>query len=372
MDLSRSGRVVTAIVVLAVASFVAVGTASPAHADSVRDDAWYLEDLRITEAHRITKGKGVVVAVVDSGVDPTHPDIVGNVLPGVDIFTGEPPARGRDGYTAYHGTAMAGLIAGHGHGPGRRSGVLGIAPEAKILPVKVTRPEGLSTGREVASGIEWALSLGADVISVSLQTPTETLIDRAVKKAWNMGVPVLGATGNDGPSGMQFVRGVIPVTAIGSDGGFVEGLQPMWKPIGVAAPGGDIPTAREGGYWTNTGTSNSAAIAAGVMALIKARYPDDEIAHTYRRIRVTADDRGVGGDDSEYGYGVVNPVAALTEPVPYVSIGASTEPPEPTPSAAARDTSKVPTVVIVGGVGWLAVLLLGAAVGGVVLRARRR
>ncbi|GAA3386897.1 S8 family serine peptidase [Cryptosporangium minutisporangium] len=370
MDVTRSGRLLTAVFVLAVSTLAAVGTAPAARADDVRDDSWHLTALRIAEAHRLTKGDGVVVAVVDSGVDPTHPDIVGNVLPGVDIYTGEPPARGRDGYTAYHGTAMAGLIAGHGHGPGRRSGVLGIAPEAKILPVKITRSDGLISGREVARGIEWALSLDADVISISLQTPSERLIERAVTKAWNQGVPVLAASGNDGFSGTAFVEGVIPVTAIGPSGAFVESLRIMWRPVGVAAPGGDIPTAREGGYWTNTGTSNSTAIAAGVMALIKARYPNDGIVEHYRRIRLTAQDRGDPGDDTRYGCGVVDPVAALTEKLPPAP--AETAADEPAPSPVARDTSKVPTAVVAGGVAWVAVLILGAVVGGVVLTVRRR
>jgi hypothetical protein len=314
----------------------------------------------------------VVVAIVDSGVDPTQPDITGNVLPGVDIYTGEPPARGRDGYTAYHGTAMAGLVAGHGHGTGRRSGVLGIAPKAKILPVKVTRAQGLSGGGEVASGIRWALKLGADIISVSLQTPSDDRIDAAVAEAWNKGVPVLAAAGNDFYSSMIFVRGVIPVTAIGPDGGFVEKLAGMWDPTGVAAPGGDIPTAREGGYWTNTGTSNSAAIAAGVMALIKAKYPHDDVRELYRRIQLTASDRGVGGPDNYYGYGVVDPVPALTETLPPEPTETAADYVDDGPVAAPADTSRIPTPVALGGAGCLAVLLFGALAGWLTVAARRR
>ncbi|MFI5955629.1 S8 family serine peptidase [Cryptosporangium sp. NPDC051539] len=367
--MNRAARVLAAGFLLVVSALVAVGTAPPAaRADSVRSGQWYLSTLHVAEAQRLTKGQGVVVAVVDTGVDPTHRDIAGSVLPGIDIYTGKAPVRGKY-FTDYHGTAMAGLIAGHGHGAGGRDGILGIAPGAKILPIKVSRSTGLSGGREVAIGIEWAVKLGADVISVSLQTPSDDRLRESVRAAWDKGIPVVAATGNDGPSSMIFYDGALPVTAIGPDGKFEDSLQWMAEPKGVAGPGGDVPSAIEGGYETSTGTSNCTAIVAGVMALIKAKYPSDDTAGLFRRIRWTADDRGEPGQDGQYGYGVVNPVAALTKNV--------TASPSATPATTAaaekesKSTSDVPAAVVVAGVGCLAVLLLGAIVGGFVFVARK-
>nr|BFE76293.1 hypothetical protein GCM10020092_095940 [Actinoplanes digitatis] len=100
-----------------------------AHADQYRDQQWYLKSLRVQEAHRSTKGAGITVAVIDSGVWAAHPDLKGAVLPGFDVLG---KGDGRDDLEG-HGTQMAGVIASRGRSGG--NGVLGIAPAAKILPV---------------------------------------------------------------------------------------------------------------------------------------------------------------------------------------------------------------------------------------------
>ncbi|WP_441349208.1 S8 family serine peptidase, partial [Streptomyces sp. NTH33] len=114
-------------------------TRGNALADGIRAQQWGLDALHTQEAWRTTKGKGITVAVLDTGVEADHPDLVGNVLPGKDMI-GFGARRG-DPAWAVHGTAMAGIVAGHGHGPGNADGVLGIAPEAKILPVRVILEE---------------------------------------------------------------------------------------------------------------------------------------------------------------------------------------------------------------------------------------
>ena len=108
--------------------------APPAAADSIRDREWHLNYLNVTAAQVQSQGDGVVVAVVDTGVNGNHPDLAGNVLPGVDVSGAGAPNGQQD--TDGHGTAMASLIAGHGHGTGNGDGVLGIAPQAKIFPVR--------------------------------------------------------------------------------------------------------------------------------------------------------------------------------------------------------------------------------------------
>src|SRR5439155_13056847 len=118
---------------VAVAGLVLLAaTATPARADTTRDAEWHVAYLNVSAAQQLSQGQGTVVAVVDTGVDAHHPDLVGNVLPGTDYFDPVDKIGWIDAYG--HGTAMAGLIAGHGHNGG---GVLGIAPKAQILPVRV-------------------------------------------------------------------------------------------------------------------------------------------------------------------------------------------------------------------------------------------
>src|ERR1051326_6401935 len=106
-----------------------------AYADAIRGQEWIINALDLADAHRYSEGKGVVVAVIDTGVDSSHADLSGNVLPGVDVANGTPLGNGRTD-TNGHGTGMAGLIAGHGHGSDGADGVLGVAPKAKVLPVR--------------------------------------------------------------------------------------------------------------------------------------------------------------------------------------------------------------------------------------------
>lgn len=162
------------LVVGLMAAAIALLPATAAHADGIRAKQWALEAMHTQEAWQTTKGKGITVAVLDTGVDDEHPDLEGNVLTGKDMV-GFGAGRG-DRPWARHGTAMAGIIAGHGHGAGDADGVMGIAPEAKILPVRVILEDGDSArgkarntrGNALAEGIRWAADHDADVINLSL------------------------------------------------------------------------------------------------------------------------------------------------------------------------------------------------------------
>lgn len=172
--MSRRTRRHRALGAVCAATAFALLPATPARADAIRDQQWGLQTLHTDQAWRTTKGRGITVAVVDTGVDGNLPDLTGQVLPGKDMI-GFGARRG-DRSWARHGTAMAGIIAGHGHGAGRDDGVLGIAPEARILPVRVileasdpSRAKAReSRGTALADGIRWAADHGADVINLSL------------------------------------------------------------------------------------------------------------------------------------------------------------------------------------------------------------
>lgn len=204
--------------------------ATTAHADAIRDRQWALDALHTDRIWPTTRGAGVTVAVLDTGVEADHPDLDGNVLEGKDLVGFG--AREGDEAWARHGTAMAGIIAGHGHGPGDGDGVLGVAPEAKILPVRViledkdpARAKARSTrGNALAEGIRWAADHGADVINLSLGDDSasahpEPGEDEAIQYALRKGVVVVASAGNGGEKGDRIsypaaYPGVIAATAV--------------------------------------------------------------------------------------------------------------------------------------------------------------
>ncbi|SCD35244.1 Subtilase family protein, partial [Streptomyces sp. Termitarium-T10T-6] len=219
-----------ALAAVCAAAVLALTPAAPAHADAIRDQQWALDALHTDRAWQTTRGDGITVAVLDTGVDFAHPDLTGQVLPGKDLV-GFGAARG-DSSWALHGTAMAGIIAGHGNGPGRTDGILGIAPEARILPVRVileskdpARAKARKTrGAALADGIRWAADNGADVINLSLGDDSESAHpdpgeDAAIQYALSKGIPVVASAGNGGEKGDRIsypaaYPGVIAVAAV--------------------------------------------------------------------------------------------------------------------------------------------------------------
>mgnify|MGYP004479301593 CR=1 FL=1 len=301
-------------------------------ADSTRDDQWWLKSLNVSAVHDVTRGEGVVVAVVDSGVDADHPDLRGNVLPGADLF--DQTSKGHDD-TNGHGTAMASLIAGHGHGAGNRSGILGVAPEAKILPVKVMRDKGVNPPANVATGIDWAIDSGADVISVSIAGATDPALLAAVDRAYQRNIPLIAGVGNKStnlavnwPAGYP---GAIGATILGRDNKptqeNVEGDR-----VDIAAPGEDIVAAYPGGRYSTAGlgSSNSTAIVAGAVALVRSKFPDLNSYDLSERLLWTTRDVGAKGWDDTFGYGALDVERAVTGEPDDRSVSAA-----PTPAVAA-------------------------------------
>ncbi|MEC4016639.1 type VII secretion-associated serine protease mycosin, partial [Streptomyces sp. H27-D2] len=272
-------------------------------------------------------GEGTTVAVLDTGVDTDHPDLKGQVLTGKDLI-GFGAGPGESSW-AEHGTAMAGIIAGRGHGAGNADGVLGVAPDAKILPVRVILEDGDPQRKKsrsarsgaLADGIRWAADHGADVINLSLGDDSETAHpdrreDAAVQYALGKGVVVVASAGNGGEKGDHVsypaaYPGVIAVTAVDRYGSRAAFSTRRWYAT-VNAPGVDVVIANpDRRYYEGWGTSAASAFVSGAVALLRSVHPDLSPAQVKQLIADTARDRPEGGRSDELGTGMVDPAAAI-------------------------------------------------------------
>ncbi|NRQ37189.1 S8 family serine peptidase [Nonomuraea sp. NN258] len=302
-------------------------------ADPVRDQQrWVLDALNVEQAWTVTKGKGVTVAVVDSGVDSEVKELRGRVTLGPDMTTNAVTRqRPRPGG---HGTAMAGLIAGSG----AEDGLVGVAPESSILSlplvtdddepvIAVVPPEDdplTAIESPLARALRYAADHGAKVVSMSIGSYGSLRSEReAVSYALSKGVVLVAAVGNDGltkyardnetsywsfPAGYPGVIGVAGVDKQGNRASFSsDNLSVL-----VSAPGVDVPVLKRGsGYELSEGTSAAAALVAGVAALIRSRYPNLRPEQVAQALAGSARGRPAAGYDDKIGFGVVDAGAAL-------------------------------------------------------------
>ncbi|GIJ49696.1 hypothetical protein Val02_65820 [Virgisporangium aliadipatigenens] len=313
MHLARL-RVAAAAIAVVIATVPCAAT--PATAAPV--EQWWLAPLRIADAHKISQGEGVVVAVVDSGVDATHPVLAGKVLKGVDLVGDAPDGISTEPQHR-HATAIAGLIAGSGD-------YTGIAPQAKILPVALGGAEGIPADK-TAEGIRWAADHGAKVINVSLAGPPYAAYADAVAYALSKDAVVIAGAGNVATTGRAVgnpaaVPGVVAVSGQTKSGDFWPGSS-RGPEVVLAAPAEAMktPTPRSynpSGFSTTEGTSNATAIVSGVAALVRAKYPNLKAPGVINRLIKTAVDNGDPGRDPLFGFGGIRVNAALTENVPDV------------------------------------------------------
>jgi type VII secretion-associated serine protease mycosin len=354
----------------AIVATLVVGAAAmtPAISVDTRDDQWHLDALKISEVHRISTGKGIIVGLVDSGVNP-HSDLEGNVLPGHDVDTAGGDGRNdSDG----HGTQMAGLIAARG--TGGNDTALGIAPDAKILPVKAANEDNAAT-TAIAAAIEWAAKNRAAVINVSMVAAPSLPLQDAVKFAIERDSLIVAGAGNTSTSAEigypAAMRGVLAVGA--SDRADRHGtFSVTGQQIQLCAPGADIKsTNSDGQYVRIRGTSPATAIVSGAAALVRAKFPDLSAPEVIHRLTATADDIGPPGRDNECGFGIVNIVKALTADVPPLKGGGS-PPAEPSEGTAAPDPDPagMNLPLIIGGIG-TAILLVGGLVAFLLVRRRK-
>lgn len=302
-------------------------SASPAVADQVRERQYWLQDYRIEQAWDITRGAGVRIAIIDTGIDATHPDLVGAVVGGAD-FSGLGTADGLTpvGPERRHGTMVASLAAGRGNAG--VEGVIGSAPEAELLSVSMSFGGGsVSPDEQVASAVRFAVDNGADIISLSLTRNTRDWPeswDRAFSYAAANDVVVIAAAGNRGSGTVAVgapatMPGVLTVGGVDQDGLASDTASSQGITIGVMAPSeGLVGATPGGGYVSWSGTSGATPIVAGIVALVRSAYPSMDAANVINRVLLTANRVTDTIPDPIYGYGLVDAYGALTADVPYV------------------------------------------------------
>src|SRR5690242_10149171 len=289
-----------------------LGTAAPAAAP------WAQQELGFASVWDRTKGAGVTVAIVDSGVD-ANPQFGERVIPGPDLVAGTKKGIPPGADCVGHGTAVASIIAA---APMPGISFTGVAPAARILSVKISGTDTFPTSA-TPRGIMDAVQFGADVINLSLATPDDVpALRNAVEYALRHNVVVVAAAGNDvpddstGPFYPAAYPGVLAVGAV-EPGGVLARFSDRHTPVGVTAPGVNVTTAYPGTFPAayepaQNGTSFAAAFVSGVVALVRSAHPGLTAAQVVARIEATA--HGATGPGT--GHGLVDPVRAVTAVLP--------------------------------------------------------
>jgi subtilase family protein len=381
-------RVQAGVAVGLAVGFVALAN-SAAVADQVRDSEWWLQALHVTQAWESSHGSGVTVAVLDTGVVASQPDLSGSVTTGPD-YTNSGRTAGKP-FWGNHGTEVASLIAGHGHGPNHSEGMIGIAPAAKILSVRVTLEAkdpllsnpAIAAGlpNAIARGITYAVRHGAKVIDLPLDPVTTpgaagaggSPAERgAVRRALANHVVLVAPAGDDG-AGTDAAnypaayRGVISVGAFDSRF-FKAPFTSHQRYVTLTAAGQGVTAASpEHGYKAINSTSAASAMVAGVVALIKSQFPGMTPAQVTRVLTESTAFRPKGGRANGSGYGTVDAAAALVtaakvaETVPKTAHPAGGSPPvAPSVHPAAASPSSGRTLAVDAGLAVVVfVLLLG-------------
>ena len=294
--------------------------------------------------HKIATGKGVLIAVIDFEIDKTHPEFASAIAEEFD-------AVGQPDTPHTHGTGMAGAIVS-------QSRLMGIAPGARALAVhafstgKAQSPQ--ATTRHIVAGLDWALSKGARIINMSFAGPYDPMLALALKKASEKGAMLIAAVGNAGPKSPPLYPAadphVIGVTAIDENDQLYKGAN-IGIQVAVAAPGVDVMVpAPSAAYQLTTGTSVAAAHVSGVAALLLEKHPEADAqlileVLTSSATRLTTNNKR----DDKLGWGLIDPLAALTELDARLSdakVAAPATPPVPPAtqaSAPARNPTTAPT-----------------------------
>ena len=308
--------------------------------DPILPNEWHISKVGASTAWNASIGQNIVVAVIDTGVQPNHPDLVANLVPGWNVYDKNSNSSDVQG----HGTAVAGTIAAVGN---NGIGVVGVAYGAKVMPIRATDTAGGSTFSLIASALTWAADHGADVANISfsnlykssaVQAAAQYLRDRG-------GITVVSANNNAIDENSPNTSTMITVSATDQNDALAS-FSSWGSMVDLAAPGVTIQTTLwNGGYGWGTGTSFATPNVAGAVALVMAANPALAPSQVESALFTKATDLGSGGYDTRYGWGRVNAAAAVQ-----AALG-----------APAADTTK-PTVAIASPTGGILAGLVPVAV----------
>jgi subtilisin family serine protease len=299
------------------------------HTDYIRSGEYWLDQYGIRSAWSTTEGKGITIAVIDTGVDGNVSDLAGAVTGGID-YSGQGASNGEkpvgDASERNHGTMVASLAAGRGTSGG--AGLIGVAPQANILSISIGfGAAATNSDDQIAEAVTWAVDHGANIINMSLTRNTlawPESWDKAFLYAMQHNVVIVAAAGNRG-SGTDEVGapatmpGVLTVAGVDRDEKASVDASAQGITIGVSAPSEELLGAVPGGGYVQwEGTSGATPIVAGIVALVMASHPGITGANAINRVVATATDRGAKGVDPIYGFGLINAAAAVRNTVPSV------------------------------------------------------
>jgi serine protease len=293
-------------------------TTAPLPTDPDVDKQWALSSFPFTALWACSKGAGITVGIVDSGVQADHPDLAGRVLGGASIKGGVVTPNGGTTDVNGHGTHVAGIIGAGVNGVG----IVGVAPEVTILPVRVLDSNGVGPNSDIGAGITWAVDHGANVVNISIGSNTNSpSVSSAVDYAVQRGVSVVAAAGNnhqlsppDVPQYPAALDSTVAVAALSMSGG-IAGYSTTGAYVDVAAPGSSIWSSIPPSTWgTKSGTSMASPHVAALIAVILGSRGSVEPAAMLARLTSTATDAGPAGFDPMFGWGRIDPIGALDAP----------------------------------------------------------
>lgn len=322
-------------------NFIASAAATPNDAQYLAQ--WHLSAVMAPSGWDLSTGAGTVpIAVIDSGVDPTHPDLAGKLMAGYNFLGGNTDTHDVLG----HGTAVAGTAAA---GSNNAIGVTGVAWANPVMPLVVLDSANYATYSNIASAIIYAADRGVRVINISIGgSSSSTTLQSAVDYAWNKGAVIFASAMNNSTSTPYYPAAcnrVIAVTATTSSD-TLAGFSNFGNWVDIAAPGASIlTTSRGGGYSYWNGTSFASPIAAGLAALVLSMNPALTATDVEAIIKDNADDLGASGFDQQFGYGRAN--------VYYTLLAAKNSAPQPdttAPVASITAPTAGATVLAVAGV----------------------
>jgi subtilisin family serine protease len=302
---------------VALLSFLAFASPALAAGDPLRAQQWGLDTIQADAAHATSTGSGAVVAVIDTGVLASHEDLAGRLVPGYDFIDNDADPNDGNG----HGTHVTGIVAADA---GNGLGIEGVAPGAKVMPIRVLGDDGSGTSDGVAKGIDYAVAHNADVINLSLGgNAVDTVLGgddaftKSVQNALDKGVVVIAAAGNDTAPFCEQPAVTGPLLCVGAIDR--RNMRTFYSSSGdLVAPGGSalggsgediLSTYNDGKYAEIAGTSQATPHVSGVAALLVSLGLHGKAVTD--QILKTATDAGVAGPDDVYGAGILNAKAAV-------------------------------------------------------------